>query len=276
MAAEAPKYLIHPDDVLSARVYGVKEFDVKVRVDEDGYATFPLIGNVKLAGLSVQKGEEAIDQELLAKDMIIAPSTTIELQERPQQQVTVSGDVAKPGLFPATGRHTISDYLTLAGELKDSASSTITLIRPSLGHPVSIPLGVDPMRSEYRQIPIFAGDEIHASSVGFIYVIGALKTQGAYPLKNSTPTTVIQAITLAGGIGFEAAASSTQLVRTEHGVRTWMHINVSKIMAGKAPDIALRNDDILYVPTNEAKAAVKGGATGLIVSLASTYIYAHP
>jgi polysaccharide biosynthesis/export protein len=277
LSAHEPAYTIQPDDALTINVYGVKEFALKsARVSEDGTVHLPLVGSVKLAGLTVSQAEEAVDGLLISGDFIKTPGTTIETVERPGHMVTVSGDIVKPGMFPATGRHTLSDFLALAGGLRDTASTTLTLRRSGFASPIEIPLGADPVRSRFRSIPIFAGDEIHVSGVGVMYVVGALKNQGAFPLKSTTPTTVLQAITLAGGMGYEAAADSSQILRTQGDKRIMMPVKVGRIVKGKEADVALQNDDILYVPSQKAKAALKGGAAGLIVSLASTYIYAHP
>ena len=276
MHALTPVYVLQPDDIVTVNLYGVEDFSLKPRIAEDGTVNLPLIGPVSIGGLTIAQAEQVVDALLIQHDMVKVPGTTIETVERPHQVVTVSGNVAKPGVYPATGKHTLSDYLSTAGELKDTASSTVTLTRPGSISPIAIPLGPDPRNSTFRSIPIFAGDEIHASGVGTIYVIGATKIQGAFPLKNNTPTTVFEAIALAGGIGFEAAANSSQVVRTQGDKRILIPVHVAKIITGKEPDLLLRNDDILYIPTDKGKAAIKGGGAGLIVSLASTYIYAHP
>jgi polysaccharide export outer membrane protein len=150
----------------------------------------------------------------------------------------------------------------------------VTLIRTSLGKPVSIPLGPDPEKSPYGRIPLFPGDEIRVGKIGVIYAVGAFKTQGAYPLKSTSPTTVTQLVGLAGGIGYEAASGEAHIVRTTGDSKMLISLNVAKILKRQAPDVTLQSDDILFVPTNQMKAAIKGGGTGLIVSLASAYLYA--
>jgi len=221
---------------------------------------------------------------------VLSPGVTLEVLDSPGRTITVSGEVAKPGVYPAAGDavsggtgtngasgvRTLNQALSLAGGLKDTASGIVTLIRPSLPGPVSIPLGTDPNHQPYAALPVFAGDEVRVAHVGQAYVIGAVGKQGAVPLKNYSPTTVSQAVSVAGGIGLEASANSARLVRIQGDQRVVTVVHVRKILAGKEPDFALQNDDILYIPTNEGKAALKAGAAGIIVSLASTYIYAHP
>jgi polysaccharide export outer membrane protein len=74
----------------------------------------------------------------------------------------------------------------------------------------------------------------------------------------------------AGGIGFEGERGNTSIVRTDGDKQYVIKVNVSKILKGKVADIALQPNDIVFVPTNEMKAAIKGGGTGALVSLADT------
>jgi polysaccharide export outer membrane protein len=274
-------------DLLSVRVVGADELTVRARVAPDGGIDIPLAGHISLVGLTVEQAQNAIANLVREKNLVLSPGVTIEVLDSPGRTITVSGEVTKPGVYPAAGDasvsptvtsgvRTLSQLLSLAGGLKDTASGIITLVRPSLPGPISIPLGTDPNHQIYAALPVFAGDEVRVAHVGQIYVIGAVGKQGAVPLKNYSPTTISQAVTVAGGIGFEASANSSRLVRMQGDKRVVTVVHVRKILSGDEPDFALQNDDILYIPTNKGKAALKSGAAGIIVSLASLYIYSHP
>ncbi len=274
-------------DLLSVRVVGADELAVRTRVAPDGGIDIPLAGHISVVGLTVEQAQNAIANLVRDKNLVLSPGVTIEVLDSPGRTITVSGEIAKPGVYPAAGDstngttptsgvRTLTQLLSLAGGLKDTASGVVTLVRPSLPAPVSIPLGTDPNHQPYAELPVFAGDEVRVAHVGQAYVIGAVGKQGAVPLKNYSPTTLSQAVTVAGGIGFEASANSARLVRMEGDKRVVTIVHVRKILDGKEPDFALQNDDILYIPTNKGKAALKSGAAGIIVSLASLYIYSHP
>ncbi len=281
-----PQLLFAPDDIVSVQVYGVKDYFVQQQVASDGTIAFPLVGSLPVSGLTVQQLEASLSASLAKSGMIQNPQVTVTAVSRPSAIVTVAGNVAKPGTFPAFGNKTLLDYLSEAGGLNNSitssslinspASSTVILIRPSLAQPVTITLGPDAAKSPYANIPLFPGDQIRVGAVGVIYAIGAFKTQGAYPLKNTAPTTVLQLLALAGGIGYEADSKDAHIIRTTGDRRYIVDLNVAKILQGKAADVALKSDDILFVPTNQMKAALKGGAAGIAVALASAYIYTHP
>jgi polysaccharide export outer membrane protein len=275
-----------PDDVISVQVYGVKDYVVQQQIAQDGSVLFPLIGKVQVAGLTVEQLENSLAKLLASSGMVRDPQVTVTAISRPSAIVTVSGDVAKPGTFPAYGNRTLTDYLSDAGWLNNTvptgspisspASSTVTLLRPSLAQPVAIPLGPNPAHSPYGNIPLFPGDQIRVGTVGVVYAVGAFKTQGAYPLKNTSATTVLQLVALAGGIGYEADRKDAHVIRTEGDRRYILDLNVAGILKGKAADVALRSDDILFVPSNAMRAAIKGGGSGLVVSLAAAYLYSHP
>jgi polysaccharide export outer membrane protein len=290
MSAKENAIPLQKYDLLGIHVYGADALSVKGRIAPDGGIDIPLAGRVELAGLSIDDAQQTIGRLVVDKGLVLTPAVTIEILESPGRVVTIDGEVTKPGVYPvigdsqliaagtvpSSGVRTLGELIGLAQGLKDTASSIVVLIRPSLAGPISIPLGNDPNSQMYSALPLFPGDLIRVAHVGQAYVIGAVPKQGPVPLKDYSPTTVAQAVSNAGGMGFQAAENDGYIVRTEGNGRVLLKVKVQKIIEGKAPDIALQNDDILYIPTNQAKAAIKGGATGLIVSLASTYIYAHP
>lgn len=284
--ARRPELLFKTDDVLSVQVYGIKAYAIQQQVAGDGSIVFPLIGKVQVSGLTVEQLQTILAQKLAESGMVHEPQVTVTAISRPSAIVAVAGDVAKPGTFPAFGARTLMDYLSEAGGLNNAvvpnsvvsspASSTVTLVRPSLAQPVTIPLGPDAAHSPYGNIPLFPGDQIRVGSVGEVYAVGAFKTQGAYALKNTSATTVLELVAIAGGIGYEADRKDAHIIRTEGDRKYILDVNVGAILQGKVADVALQSDDILFVPTNQMKAALKGGAAGIAVALASAYIYTHP
>lgn len=284
--AETPETRYRVDDVIAVSVYGPGGLGPAEKVQEDGSIRFPFIGAVKVAGLTLNELEVTLENKLKAAGVYTNPQISVDTISQPWNIVTIAGDVQKPGTFPAVGNLNLIQYLTMAGGLQDnlassnlatnsSSSSVVTLIRPSIGRPVTIRLGPDPRTSVYGEIPLFAGDEIRVSRVGQVYAVGAFRYQGAYSLKNLSPTTVIQLMAQAGGIGFEGERGNTSIIRTEGDKQYIMKVNVAKILKGKEADIALIPNDIVFVPTNEMKAAIKGGGTGALVALADTAIVSN-
>ena len=284
--SQRPPLRLRRDDVFSVQVYGVKDYDVRERIADDGTVFLPFVGKVEAAGQTVQELELSL-QDLLAKNGIVKdPQVTIVVISQPWAVVTVSGDVAKPGTFPAYGDLTLMDYLSEAGGLNvngvmntsssSPASSVVTLIRGTLPEPISIDLGSDAKASPFGRIPLFPGDEVRVGRAGVVYAVGAFKNEGAYPLKTSAPMTVLQLVAVAGGIGYQADRRDARVIREANGRRFELGIDVAKILQGRMADVTLEANDILFVPTSSMRAAIKGGGSGILVSLAAAYIYAHP
>jgi polysaccharide export outer membrane protein len=270
-----------PGDTITIGLYGMGAFGGPQRIEEDGTLRLPYLGAIQVAGFTVDELEQKLESQLKTAGVFQDPQITVIAESQPWAIVTVEGDVQRPGTFPAYSTLTLIQYLTMAGGLEDnlsssnlatnsSSSSVVTLVRPSLGHPIDIPLGPDPRHSKYASISLLPEDEIRVGRVGQVYAVGAFKYQGAYALKNTSPTTVIQLMAQAGGIGFEGERGNTSIVRTDGDKQYVIKVNVSKILKGKMADIALEPNDIVFVPTNEMKAAIKGGGTGALVSLADT------
>ena len=79
--------------------------------------------------------------------------------------------------------------------------------------------------------------------------------------------TLMQAVTLGGGQGYQASMSDTRIIRTTGATRREIPVNLGKVLKGKAPDPVLQNDDIVFIPTNAMKAAIKGGGIGIAIGL---------
>lgn len=270
--APKPSLVLHPGDSLSVQVFEIEHYDYKTRVASDGTISLPLIDAVALAGKTTEQAEAAIVERLETLGMVRNPHVHVTASDQPSEFFTVAGEVNKPGTFPAYGARTLLAAIAQGGGLKPEASRNVTLLRAGAAQGYVLNLGSDPSTSPVGAIPVYSGDTVLVGSVGVIYVVGAVKLSGVYKLKTSTPTTVEQAIAEAGGAGYEAARSETRIVRVVDGKRVQIAVNLRKTMHGKAEDPVLQADDILFIPTNEMRAALKGGGANLAVGLATAAI----
>jgi polysaccharide export outer membrane protein len=113
-------YRIGPYDLLQIQVFQVDELSRTERVSEDGYVVMPLIGAVRVGGLSQREAEKAIADKL-AERYLQNPQVSIFVAEYASQKVTVIGQVKKPGVFPLAGRTTLMQAIALAGGFDDAA-----------------------------------------------------------------------------------------------------------------------------------------------------------
>lgn len=113
-------YRIGPYDLLTIEVFQVEALSSQERVSEEGMVVMPLIGNVKVGGLTTGEAEKAI-ADLYARSYLQNPQVNIFVMEYASQKVTVLGHVKKAGVFPLTGQTTLMQAVAMAGGLDDVA-----------------------------------------------------------------------------------------------------------------------------------------------------------
>ena len=258
--------VVMPGDSMSVSIYGgTAPIVTGERVGLDGTVRIPLAGVLHLGGLTLQKAEAAIAARMDELQMFKDPQVTITLLEAPGHVATVIGEVR--GIFPVAAPKRLFDALAFSGALTTSISPVISIERPGVADPIVVNIGSDPLHSAAANIPIFAGDTITVSGVGAYYVIGAVKTPGVFKLNGVLPTTAMQALALAGGGQFQSKLNSTKLIRTLGSQRSVVEIPLRRILDGKEPDPILQSNDILFIPSNKAKAFLVAGGAATVFGL---------
>ncbi len=258
-------------DLIAIHLYGMTDYAPVVRVALDGTIQLPLIGVVAVDGISLHDAEKLIAIRLTDAGMYRNPQVTVQLLESPNEVVTITGEMH--GVFPVAGGKRLFDVLAAAGGLPAIASHTITINRPGIAQPIIINLGTDPALSAMSNVPVFPRDTIIVSRVGVVYLLGAFKIQGAVPLQQDTPLTLIQLTALGGGAGYEGDYSDLRIIRTTGVDRTLVKVNIKRVIQGKDPDPVLQADDIVFLPTSAMKAAIKGGGIQTALGIASVLLY---
>jgi len=262
-------------DVLTVHLYGMQDYVPVVRVALDGTIQLPLAGGLSVDGLSLHQAEELIAQRLTDLGMYKNPQVSIQLTESPNESVTLSGELH--GVVPVAGGKRLFDVLSLGGGFPSTASHTVVINRPGITDPIVVDLGTDPALSNYANVPVFPRDTIVVSRVGSVYLLGAFAHQGVVPIQQNSPLTLMQVAALGGGAGFEGRFEDLRLIRTTGATRTVVTVDLKKVIRGTAPDPVLQADDIVFLPTNSMKAAIKVGGLGTLLGVASILLYAlHP
>jgi polysaccharide export outer membrane protein len=264
-----------PGDLVAVHLYGMVDYAPTERVALDGTLQLPLIGTIAVAGLSIHQTEDLIAKRLVEAGMYQNPQVSLQLTESPNEAVTVSGEIH--GVIPVTGGKRLFDVLAAAGGLPPTASHVIVINRPGVDDPIVVDMGIDPAVSNYANVPVFPRDTIVVSRVGVVYVLGAFKTQGPVIMQQNAPLTLMQVASQAGGPGFEGKYNDMRLIRTSGANRTVIEVDLKKVINGKAPDPVLQANDVVFLPTNNMKSALKNGGIGTLLGIVSILLYAiHP
>lgn len=231
-AQTAVDYVIGAQDVLAISVFDQPDLGGKYGVDADGTFTFPLIGRVKVGGLTLRGVEDLLRKEL-ANGFFKNPQVSVAVDQFRSQRIFVVGEVRNPGTYSLSGNTSLIEVLARAGSTTDGAAGEVLIVRPKAGSDVSGPvLPEQPESAEVLRIDIRAlqsgritqntqlrdNDTVFVPQAELVYVFGQVRNPGAFPLRRGT--TVLQALSLAGGVTDRGATNRTRIVRMVDGTRT--------------------------------------------------------
>jgi polysaccharide export outer membrane protein len=264
-------YVFGPDDEFKVDALDAPELsNIVFRVDNGGFVGMPLVGRIRVAGLTSSQ----LEQELVGrlKEFVRNPSVTASIKEFRSQPVAVLGAVNAPGSFQIRGGKRLTEVLAQAGGLRSEAGYRLRVTRPLSSGRIPLPSAADDPSGEYSiaDIPIKAlvggdapsediqirpHDLITVPRGELIYVVGDVQKSGGYMLGDSETMSVLQALSLAGGLMPTSAPKNTRLLRMEPGKpsRNEIAVDLKAILAGKSGDLTLKPDDILFVPSNTGK-----------------------
>lgn len=177
-------------DALRVTVFQQPDLTTEARVTERGTITMPLVGEVKVAGLSVTEAGKHIAAELKSGKFLKHPQVSVAVTTVRSRQVNVLGMVARPGRYPLDDTSSqLADVIAAAGGIAEGGADLVTLVRDG----------------KSQKLPVIAkgvylknGDTIHVDRAPVFYIYGEVARSGAYRLEPGM--TVMQAIAAGGGI----------------------------------------------------------------------------
>ena len=240
-AQSAGDYVIGAQDVLSIAVFEQADLGGKYAVELDGSFTFPLIGRVKAGGMTIRNFEGELKKKL-TEGFFRNPQVTVAIEQYRSQRVFVTGEVRSPGAYPLTGDMTLIEALAKAGSTTPNASEEAVVVRGAkdADGPVALdtPGSKEILRvnlkdlqsgaASARNIGLRDGDTIYVARAELIYVFGEVKSPASYPIK--TDTTVLQALSLAGGVTPNGAINRTKIIRIVNGDKKEISVKLTEIV----------------------------------------------
>lgn len=243
-------------DVLSISVYDEPDLTVSgIPVRPDGMISFPLIGDVQAAGRSVDELTASISERLAR--FVIEPRVSVIVQQLNSLNYTVNGEVTKPGVYPLVTDVSLTEAIANAGGFKKgqfrSSSVEVADLSTAFVSRRGQVLPVDFTRL-FRQgdlrfdIELQDGDYINIPS-GLskeVYIVGEVNKPAQFAFRESMPMS--RSLALAEGFTREADLSRVHIVRGALVNPELIVVNYKDVLNGKAQDVQLEPDDIVYVP----------------------------
>jgi polysaccharide export outer membrane protein len=240
--ALAADYRLGPGDTVKISVYNNPDLSAEVEVSRAGKINFPLVGEVAVGGLTRTEAERVIAQRLDAGGFVPKAHVNILVSQYRSQQVSVLGEVRKPGMYPLSQSATLTDLLAAAGGITEKGSSVVTVIRKEAnGTAQRYQVDVDRMLAAgdmSKNFTVAAEDIIHVAPMPVFYIYGEVRRPGAYPLVPNM--TVQQAISTGGGLTVRGS---------ERGIRVDRQAADGKVTRLRASGSdRLRPNDVISVP----------------------------
>lgn len=287
-------YRIGVSDGLKIDVFGFSELSGEMEVNETGSITLPLVGAVDAAGKTVAE----LNAELTAQfgRFVRNPKVRLTVDRYNAHRVSVSGAVVKPGFYSIkTAGYLLTELLAEVGGTKDNAGNRLYLIPAPANAQVPAPAnaqvatampieraGVEIDLEELTGtlekppllIPLLPGDTVIVPEAGQFRVDGEVERPGSFPVSRRTSS--LSAIAAAGGFTYAANVNEVEVIRDiGSGKKASLTVDLEKIAFQGAPDISLRDGDVVIVPSAAGRfrarqvveafrSIMRGGVTGSI------------
>ena len=201
-AAAPREYTLGAGDDIRVQVFQNPDLTVEARVSEGGTISYPLIGSVAIGGLSVAAAEAKIADALKTGGFVRQPQVNIVLVQVRGNQVSVLGQVNKPGRFPLETFSTrVSDMLAAAGGITPTGDDVVILSGERDGKPFRREIDIPSLYgggSAAGDVTLAAGDTIYVNRAPMFYIYGEAQRPGQYRVERGM--TVMQAIAQGGGL----------------------------------------------------------------------------
>ena len=177
-------------DAIHVTVFQQPDLTTDARISEKGSIAMPLIGEVKIAGLSQPEAAAQIAGKLKDGQFLKNPQVAVAVTTVRSRQVSVLGAVARPGRYPLDDTSSqLSDVIAAAGGINAAGGDTVVVLRD--GKEERVPL----LGKGYT---LKGGETINVERAPVFYIHGEVARSGAYRVEPNM--TVMQAIAAGGGV----------------------------------------------------------------------------
>lgn len=267
MAVESGKgdvYRVGPEDRLRVEVFNVDELTSEVRVAGNGRVQLPLIGEIRVSGLTLSEVEQAI-ADAYADGYVRNPQVSVHVTEYRSQQFTLIGAVQEPKVYSVRRKTSLVEALAMGGGLNQHAGRDVYLrdrIRdPETGEMAtrSLVVPIEDLMRNAAEMNVVLGESalINVPRAGMVYVEGSVAKPGVYP--QHADTTILKAIAQAGGLEFEADKSRIKVVRRDSDADGWNehYYDIASLRENPKNDVTLSDGDVVVVESSGLKTAFR-------------------
>ena len=243
-AAASPEYRLGSGDVVRIVVYQNPDLTLETRVSESGVVSFPLLGNIRIGGLSVSAAEKLIADGLKNGNFVKQPQVSLTLLQVKGNQASVLGQVNRPGRYPIeTADMRMTDLLANAGGVASNGGDLLVLSGTRDGKPIRLEIdlptvfGSSADHGRVNDVLIQNGDVLWVDRAPLVYIYGEVQRPG--PMRLERGMTLLQVLAAGGGLNQRG---------TERGIRVHRKGVDGKVQVVQpGMDESLKDGDVVYV-----------------------------
>lgn len=239
-ATTAKDYLLGPNDVVRISVYGQSDLTTETRISEASRITFPLLGEVEVGGMTPAQAEAKIARGLDQGGFVRQPQVLVTVVQFRSRQISVLGQVNRPGRYAIESSSKLSDMLAQAGGINAGGSETIVFVTHRQGRPERYEIDTTAMLQEGKLAldhEVANGDIVYVPRAPVFYIYGEVQRPGAFRLEKDM--TVVQALSVGGGLTQRGTDSRIRIKRrAQDGQVETKSVELSD---------TVQADDVIYV-----------------------------
>ena len=234
-------YPLGSGDVLKIMVFQHPDLSIESRIADSGRITFPLLGTLQVGGLSTDQAERLIARGLQEGGFLRDPQVSIQVSQFRSQQVSVLGNVNRPGRYPMDAQTMrLSEVLALAGGVSEGGGDRVVITTAQTGAPRRLEIDLNEIfiAGTFEQdIPLRSGDSIYVHRAPVYYVYGQVQRPGMYPIERGM--TLAQAVAKGGGLTLRG---------TDRGLRVFRRDDRGEVRVSEPRlDEAVRASDLIFL-----------------------------
>lgn len=237
----AAEYRLGSGDAIRISVFQNPDMLLETRVSESGTITFPLLGVVRIGGLSISEAEQRIADGLKKGNFVKQPQVTIVVLKVTGNQASVLGQVNQPGRYPLEVADTrLTDLLANARGVASTGGDQVVLTGVRGGKPfrleVDLPTLFGPNGRE-QDVVVLNGDVLWVDRFPMVYIYGEVQKPGQIRLERGM--TLLQGLAAGGGLTLRG---------TDRGIRVHRKDASGKVQEIKpGMDEPLKDGDVIFV-----------------------------
>jgi polysaccharide export outer membrane protein len=238
IANRSSDYVVGAQDVLKITVFDEPAMSGSYRVDTDGSFQYPMLGRVAVGGMRVREVEQMLKSKL-EDGYIKRAQVAVDVEQLRTRSIFVVGEVRTPGKYPMTAQMSLIEALAAAGSTTTTASSDVMILRPrdassaraltpdqvDQSNVTRVNLADIQLGRLSQNVTLVEGDTIFVPKAEKFFITGQVRSPGAYTYERGL--TVLQAISLAGGLTEKGSSRRIKVIRSTKGKKTQQGIDLA-------------------------------------------------